>query len=256
MAISDRLPDGEIDLEPAELDKSCWRLLLFGGSGAIGQAVGDRAGALGWSVTAVSRSRHPDSGDRAWVRLDPAGDGFASSGLVARGPFDAVCWAQGANRQDSVLDFDAAASAELYETNCLYIARTLHELLAANLLSPAGARLCVISSIWQERARQSKLSYTMTKAALGGFVRSTSVDLAPEGHLINAVLPGVLDTPMTHAALAPEQVRRVAEATPFNALPTPEGVARLVGFLCSDQNTVVTGQSITADLGFSNVRLV
>ncbi|MBA3050275.1 SDR family NAD(P)-dependent oxidoreductase, partial [Brevundimonas sp.] len=119
-----------------------------------------------------------------------------------------------------------------------------------------GARLCVVSSIWQERARQSKLSYTMTKAALGGFVRSASVDLAADGHLINAVLPGVLDTPMTHAAMAPEQVQRVAQATLFNALPTPDGIARLVGFLCSDQNTVVTGQSITADLGFSHVRLV
>jgi len=250
------LPDGEIDLEPAELDKSCWRLLLFGGSGAIGQAIGERAVALGWSVTAVSRSEHSDTPDRTWVRYNPAGDGFPWSGLDALGHFDAVCWAQGANWQDSVLDFDAVASAELYETNCLYIARSLNELLAANLLSPAGARLCVVSSIWQERARLAKLSYAMTKAALGGFVRSASVDLAAEGHLINAVLPGVLDTPMTHAALTPDQVRGVTEATPFKALATPDGVARLVGFLCSDQNTVVTGQSITADLGFSNVRLV
>ena len=207
-------------------------------------------------MTAVSRSQRPDTADRNWVRYEPAGDGFSPADFALPGPFDAVCWAQGANRQDSVLDFDAAASAELYEANCLYIARSLNELLAANLLSPSGARLCVVSSIWQERARQSKLSYTMTKAALGGFVRSASVDLAAQGHLINAVLPGVLDTPMTHAALAPDQVRRVAQATPFNALPTPDGIARLVGFLCSDQNTVVTGQSITADLGFSNVRLV
>lgn len=248
--------EGEIDLEPAELNTSRWRLLLFGGSGAIGQAIGDQARALGWSVTAVSRTEHADTADRTWVRYDPTEDGFSLSDFSVHGLFDAVCWAQGANRQDSVLDFDAVASAELYEANCLYIARSLNELLTAHLLNPAGARLCVVSSIWQERARQAKLSYTMTKAALGGFVRSASVDLAADGHLINAVLPGVLDTPMTHAALAPEQVRGVEQATPFNALPTPEGIARLVGFLCSDQNTVVTGQSITADLGFSNVRLV
>ncbi len=250
------MPEGEIDLEPAELNPSGWRLLLFGASGAIGQAVGDSARAGGWSVTGVSRSPHPDTADAAWVRYDPAGDGFSPSDFAPHGPFDAVCWAQGANRQDSVVDFDAVASAELYEANCLYIARSLNALLTAKLLSPAGARLCVVSSIWQERARQTKLSYTMTKAALGGFVRSASVDLATDGHLINAVLPGVLDTPMTHAALAPEQVERVAQATPFNTLATPDGIARLVVFLCSDQNTVVTGQSITADLGFSNVRLV
>ena len=214
------------------------------------------AGAKGWSVTGVSRSQRPDTADRSWVHYDPAGQGASSSGLAAHGPYDAVCWAQGANRQDSVQDFDSVASADLYEANCLYVARSLNELLAGKLLSPAGARLCVVSSIWQERSRQTKLSYSMTKAALGGLVRSASVDLAADGHLINAVLPGVLDTPMTHAALSPEQVERVKQATPFNALPTPDGIARLVGFLCSDQNTVVTGQSIIADLGYSNVRLV
>lgn len=250
------MPEGEIDLESAELSKSGWRLLLFGASGAVGQSIGDVAGDRGWSVTGVSRSPRPDTADSRWVHYDPPVDGISPSAFASHGPFDAVCWAQGANRQDSVLDFDAAASAELYEANCLFIARSLNELLSANLLSASGARLCVVSSIWQERARQSKLSYTMTKAALGGFVRSASADLAAQGHLINAVLPGVLDTPMTHAAMAPDQVRRVAGATLFNALPTPDGIARLVGFLCSDQNTVVTGQSITADLGFTNVRLV
>ena len=250
------MPEGEIDLEPAELNTSRWRLLLFGASGAVGQAVADMAAARGWSVTGVSRSPRPDTPDRSWVQYDPAGEGISPPDFASHGPFDAVCWAQGANRQDSVQDFDAAASADLYEANCLYVARSLNELLAAKRLSPAGARLCVVSSIWQERARQTKLSYSMTKAALGGLVRSASVDLAADGHLINAVLPGVLDTPMTHAAMAPEQLRGVIQATPFNALPTPDGIARLVGFLCSDQNTVVTGQSITADLGFSNVRLV
>ena len=250
------MPEGEIDLEPAEFNTSRWRLLLFGASGAVGQAVAEVAGAKGWSVTGVSRSPRPDTVDRSWVHYDPTGEGTSSSGFAAHGPFDAVCWAQGANRQDSVQDFDAAAGADLYEANCLYVARSLNELLAAKLLSPAGARLCVVSSIWQERARQTKLSYSMTKAALGGLVRSASVDLAADGHLINAVLPGVLDTPMTHAAMRPEQVQGVMKATPFNAIPTPDGIARLVGFLCSDQNTVLTGQSITADLGFSNVRLV
>ena len=148
------MPEGEIDLEPAELNTSGWRLLLFGASGAIGQAVFRTASALGWSVTSVSRTARPDTTGQSWLQYDPAGAGLSSADFASHGPFDAVCWAQGENRQDSVLDFDAAASAALYEANCLYIARSLNELLAANLLSPAGARLCVVSSIWQERARR------------------------------------------------------------------------------------------------------
>lgn len=243
-------------MESALSEQNGWRLLLFGASGAIGQAIASRARSEGWALSAVSRDAKPQAEGCNWIQYDPAQGLLDRSGLELHGPFDAVCWSQGANLQDSVLEFDEASAAKLYEANCLYVVRTLNELLNADLLRLAGARLCVVSSIWQERARQTKLSYSMTKAAIGGLVRSASADLAAGGHLINAVLPGVLDTPMTHKALAPEQLKRVQDATLFKSLPTPDGIAKLVTFLCSEQNTVVTGQSITADLGFSNVRLV
>ena len=79
--------------------------------------------------------------------------------------------------------------------------------------------------------------------------------LASEGHLINAVLPGALDTPMTRQNLAPEQIEKLANATPFKRLPQLGDVAELVAFLCSAQNTGITGQFIAADLGFRNVRV-
>ena len=85
---------------------------------------------------------------------------------------------------------------------------------------------------------------------------SASADLARDGHLINAVLPGALETPMTRRNLSGEQIERLSGATGFGRLPALEDVASLVCYLCSAQNSGITGQFIAADLGFSHVRIV
>jgi NAD(P)-dependent dehydrogenase (short-subunit alcohol dehydrogenase family) len=116
--------------------------------------------------------------------------------------------------------------------------------------------MCVISSIWQSVARRDKLSYMMTKAALQGLVMSVAIDLAERGILINAVLPGALDTPMTHRSLTPSQISAVATATPFRRLASLEDVGHLTAFLTSPLNTSITGQFVAVDLGFANAKAV
>jgi len=233
------------------------RILIFGGRGAIGSAVRGRFTALGWQVTATSRQTVPAAEAQAanWIVCDPATGLASSQQLDGDGPYAAVCWAQGANITDSVFDVEPANHLELYRANCLFVVETLQLLLARDLLAPS-ARLVVISSIWQRIARQNKLSYIMTKAAVGGLVRSAAVDLAPRGILINAVLPSAIDTAMTTANLSPEQIKRLAGSTGFNRLVSLNEVVAVIEFLCSELNTGVTGQFLTVDLGFSHARLV
>ena len=189
------------------------------------------------------------------VAADPLSEDWAGGDLAEAGSYTGVCWAQGANRNDSVRDVEAAAHLEIYKANVLYVLVTMKALLERKLLG-AGARLCVISSIWQNLARQRKLSYCVSKAALQGLVLSAAADLAEEGYLINAVLPGALETPMTRRNLSGEQIERLSAATGFGRLPALEDVASLVCYLCSAENTGITGQFIAADLGFSHVRIV
>ncbi len=212
--------------------------------------------ARGWAVTGVARSIAPgwlEGADR--LALDPSSPEFTPQELRAETPYTAVCWAQGANCNDSVYDVSLPRHMDLYAANVTYILVTLQALLSEGLLAPAS-RLCLISSIWQKLARQNKLSYCVTKAALQGLVLSASADLARDGHLINAVLPGAIETPMTRQNLAPEQVDRIASATGFHRLTSLADVASAVLSLCSPENTGLTGQFVTADLGFSHVRIV
>ncbi len=232
------------------------RLLVFGASGAIGKAISADAAGRGWSVTGVAR-REPEEKIEGvdFYALDPLIDDLDGSFLARVEPFDAVCWAQGANVNDAIANVDLAQHLEIYQANCVYILATLQAMLRLDKLR-APARLCVISSIWQNLARQSKLTYCMTKAALQGLILSCSADLASHGHVINAVLPGALDTPMTRQNLSSEQINRLTSATQFGRLPSLHDVSSTVLFLCSPENTGITGQFIAADLGFSHVRIV
>lgn len=233
-----------------------WRLLVFGASGAIGRTVTGHARARGWCVTGVGRDRAPDfRSNAAWITWNPATQDAADA-LSGQSPFDAVCWAQGANMSDSLSVFDGKAHLDLYSANVLHALQSAAALVSLGSLSAEGARLVVVSSIWQERARADKLSYTVTKAALGGFVRAASVDLAAAGHLVNGVLPGVLNTPMTRANLSDAQIASAAGQTPHDRLPDLDTLAETILFLCSRANQAISGQSIAVDLGMSNAKLL
>lgn len=231
------------------------RVVIFGATGAIGAALCQWFVAHEWQVTAISRSapNPAASADIEWVSWDPATSPSLPAGI--RAPFDALVWAQGMNLNDSIHDFNAADHEQMYRANVIYIMQSLRALLDAKLLA-SPARLCIISSIWQNISRQNKLSYTVTKSAIQGLVNSLTIDLGQSGHLVNAVLPGALDTPMTRANLSAAQIQQLEGLTPLKRLSTLDDVCNLTGYLCSPGNTGITGQFIAADGGFSHARIL
>jgi len=230
-------------------NKTC---LVIGGSGAIGSAVVEQFIENKFQVWTSSRS--VSTNVKQQLQLLGKSDADRKSLLDAPN-FDAVVWAQGANLNDNITDVEDDAFAELIQANVGFVVSTMSSLLDSKKITN-GARLCVISSIWQQAIRPNKLSYSITKSALGGLVQSAALDLADQNILVNAILPGVLDTPMTRSVLSIEQIKSVASRTGFARLVTPQEVAVLCHFVCSEANTTLTGQSLVADLGFSNVRPV
>jgi 3-oxoacyl-[acyl-carrier protein] reductase len=232
-----------------------YTVLILGASGAIGQALCEWHLIRECSVIGIARKVPANSSSRmTWLEWDPCQSETAPPELVATS-IDAVIWAQGMNTNDTARTFDAAAHRRIYDANVLYILISLKALLESGALATA-ARLVVISSIWQNIARSNKLSYGITKSALMGLVQSLSLDLGVEGKLVNAVLPGALDTPMTRANLSPEQIGKLEGMTPLKTLPALSDVCNLAGFLCSPENTGITGQFIAADRGFSYAKIL
>ena len=166
---------------------------------------------------------------------------------------DAVVWAQGVNCSDTVASFESAGLQHLLQGNVLFIASSLQALLAAGRLRE-GCRLVVVSSIWQLESRPGKFSYTISKSALQGLVKSCALDLGPRGIVINAVLPGVVDTPMTRSHLSADQIAAITSQSALGRLPQPTDIAEAVGFLASPGNRVITGQFLTVDAGFIGLK--
>lgn len=234
---------------------SSYSVAVFGASGAIGQAICRWYQARGNYVLAIGRAAAAPSSAEGmhWISWDI---GEPDRLVEALGPrrLNAAVWAQGANFNDNIRSFDINDHQRIYSANVVFILSSLQSLLKHELLAPS-ARLCIISSIWQKIAKRNKMSYAVTKSALQGLVQSLAIDLGEEGVLVNAVLPGALDTPMTRANLSAEEIAALKRMSPLGTLPTLDDVCNLVGFLCSDGNTGITGQFVAADRGLSNARL-
>jgi len=231
-------------------------VLIFGGSGSIGLEINKYFINKGWQTTVISRGSSRDEAlpNILWDVIGQNGllNSSQKDALINSGPFHAVCWAQGMNIADNVYTFDHEKHLKVYEANVLYIMLSLSQLLNHGLLAK-NANLCVISSIWQNIARQDKLSYCVSKSALRGLVLSLAVDLGRNNHMVNAVLPGVIDTPMARSNLEHSQLTKIIDRTLHQRLPSISNVASAVYDLCKPENNSITGQFLSVDLGFENV---
>ena len=225
-------------------------VLLFGAGGALGSAIGTYLAGQGFAVYTAGTTPWDGAVAHLPLSYDNQCDAASFSSLP---DLDAVVWAQGLNCSDSVASFDAVDRQRLLQGNVLFIASSLQALLAAGRLR-AGSRLAVVSSIWQLESRPGKFSYTVSKAALQGLVNSCALDLGHRGILINAVLPGVVDTPMTRTHLSAEQIAAITSQSALGRLPEPADIASAVGFLVSPTNRAITGQFLTVDAGFIGLK--
>jgi 3-oxoacyl-[acyl-carrier protein] reductase len=109
-------------------------------------------------------------------------------------------------------------------------------------------RIVNVSSVSGQAGAAGQANYAAAKAGLLGLTRAVARELAPRGITCNAVAPGPIVTAMTDGM--PPEWRVVMEATvPLGRLGTPEEVASVVGFLCSEPAGYVTGALVPVDGG-------
>lgn len=114
-------------------------------------------------------------------------------------------------------------------------------------------RIVLVSSIAARFSKRGQVAYATAKAGLEGFARALALEVAHRGVTVNAVAPGLVDTPMTAALLAEREQRGlgVRRTIPAGRAGTPDDVAGAVQFLVSDAAAYVTGAVLTVDGGRS-----
>jgi acetoacetyl-CoA reductase len=109
-------------------------------------------------------------------------------------------------------------------------------------------RIVNISSINGQKGQLGQTNYTASKAGMHGFTMSLAQEVARKGVTVNTVSPGYIATDMVMAV--PEEIRNnIIAAIPVNRLGTPEEVAAMVGFLCSDEAGFTTGANFAMNGG-------
>ncbi|WP_210367538.1 SDR family oxidoreductase [Bacillus sp. REN3] len=95
-------------------------------------------------------------------------------------------------------------------------------------------------------------AYSASKGAVRAISKAASTQYGKDGVRINAVFPGVIQTPMTEKLQESSEIlKRLIQATPLQRLGTAEDVARAVLFLASDDAAYITGAELVIDGGFS-----
>ena len=227
------------------------KLLIFGGTGALGTAIAQKFSDEGYEVIYGVR-KITDGKVQFQVPLTtgPVPD------LLKGQLFDAVVFAQGANINDSVITSSVEDLNRLFEANVSFISENTKALISHNLIKHKG-KIVILSSLWEQLTRQDKMAYTVTKAAVGGLVRSMAVDLGnAKGILVNGLLPGIVETPMSRGLLSAKQMENIEAQTPGHKLTVPTDVANATYLLGCEDNTAISGQSFFVDYGFAIARVI
>ncbi len=240
-------------------------VLLSGGASPIGRATALRLSGEGAAVVvgdvaeeaaeAVARQVAVAGGHAVGLRCDVRSEesvaSFVERAVAEFGGVDAVdhnaAWSHPRLDTDAV-GVDLGVWERVLQTitrGALLLARHVIPVMAAR----GGGSIVTISSGTSTIGESTRVAYGVSKAALNQLTRHLAVRYGRDGIRANAIAPGFILTETAVANVPTDVQLRLAEANPMRRLGTPDDIARVVVFLCSDASAYVNGQLLHVDGG-------
>jgi NAD(P)-dependent dehydrogenase (short-subunit alcohol dehydrogenase family) len=238
--------------------------LVTGGGSGIGAATARLFAAEGAKVALVDRN---DEGlakvaaglDAITIAADVSSDAEARAGVAKVmekwGRIDILMTAAGMSTGGTVDAIDEAAWDRTFDVNVKGTFLWIHYAIQHMIAAKKGAIITIGSQLAQSSPGRNA-AYVASKGAIASFTKTMAVDHARQGIRVNALMPGVIDTPMPANSLKryadPDKMRAYwNERHPIGRIGQPEEVAKAALFLASDDASFVTGHLMFVDGGWT-----
>nr|WP_026089269.1 MULTISPECIES: SDR family oxidoreductase [Bacillus] len=121
--------------------------------------------------------------------------------------------------------------------------------LTSKLTRNASSSIVAVTSIWGDTGASCEVLYSMLKGGQNSFVKALSKELALMGVRVNAVSPGIVNTPMV-ANLTEEEKFELTDEIPIGRLAEPKEIADSIAYLLSDRASYITGHILKVNGGW------
>lgn len=236
--------------------------IITGASGGIGSAIALKLAKMGYNIV-IHYNKNRTIAEKILAQIKELSNGIlvqSDLSIVENseqlykeavnhfGTVDTIVCASGVAHYDSfeslsVSDYRSVTDINL-GSQMMLISKAL-----PSMRKHSYGRIVVISSIWGEVGSSWEVLYSTTKSALIGMCKALSKEVAPSGITVNAITPGVIDTAMLDR-FSMQDKKLLLEDIPAGRFGQADEVASLVSFLCSEDASYITGETIGINGGF------
>lgn len=226
-------------------------VVVVGGASGIGLAAVQALASAGW--TTVTADLRPDPGLAAAIAVDVRDRTAVAAAMAkvaaAHGSIGAVVYTAGTARVTPMLEIGEREWDLVVGVN---LTGAFNVIGACAPHLPRGGSITVVSSIDSHAPVAGLAHYSAAKAGVEALVRSAALELGPRGIRANALLPGVVRTPLMAPMLdRPEVSAGFIEHTPLGRIADGADIADVIVFLASPAARWITGVALPVDGGLS-----